>query len=173
MRPPLPSHHPDPVVQTLVGAALDGLPALRDSLESGDGAAADGVISSVQQEALLQVIERLCVEERFEQAAPLVLQLAVRFPSSSRCSFTAARVFQRLAVFDVAAVLYGLCLQQQRKPIVMYRLGECLAGLGRGDEAIRLFDAAFDLARGDDACRGLQDAAMQAIGRLRSSLQPA
>ncbi len=69
----------------------------------------------------------------------------------------------------MAAGFYGMCLLQAQTPTTLFRLGECLAGMGKAEEAVQLFDAAFDMARGDDQYRHVQDAAMQAVERVRST----
>jgi tetratricopeptide (TPR) repeat protein len=162
-------HHPDPGINVLLHEVIGTLPQLRKALEAGYVPPDGGAMSGDQQDALFQIVQRLCEEEHFFHAAPLALLLAVLQPKDKRYSFSAGRAFQRLAAFDVAVVFYEMCLQQHKEPIVMYRLGECLAGLGKADEAVRLFDAAFDLSRGADHYRSLQDAAEQAIARVRST----
>ena len=168
---PLPPsiHHPDPAIDALVREVIGALPQVRKALEAGYVPPDGGAMPRDQQEVLFQIVQRLCEEEQFFHAAPLALFLAIQHPKDKRYSFSAGRAFQRLAAFDVALVLYEMCLRQHKEPIVMYRLGECLAGLGRADEAIRLFDAAFDMSRGADQYRSLQVAAEQAIARVRST----
>lgn len=166
---PLPPsiHHPDPGIDALLRKVIGILPQLRKALEAGYIPPEGGAMPGDQQDALFQIVQRLCEEEHFFHAAPLALLLAVQHPKDKRYSFSAGRAFQRLAAFDVAVVFYEMCLQQHKEPVVVYRLGECLAGLGKTDEAVLLFDAAFDLSRGADQYRSLQDAAEQAIARVR------
>lgn len=167
---PLPPfiHHPDPAIDALVREVIDALPQVKNALETGCVPPSSAPMPRERQEAMFQVVQQLFDQEHFFHAAPIALLLAVHHPKDRRFSFSAGRAFQRLAAFDVALVFYEMCLQEHRAPIVVYRLGECLAGLGRADEAIRLFDTAFDMARGADQYRSLQDAAEQAINRLRS-----
>lgn len=167
---PLPPsiHHPDPAIDALVREVIHALPQVKKALEAGYVPPDGGGMPPGQQDALFTIVQRLCEEEHFFHAAPLALFLVVQHPKEKRYSFSAGRAFQRLAAFDVALVLYGICMHQHKEPVVMYRLGECLAGLGRTDEAVRFFDAAFDMARGGDQYRTLQDAAQQAIARVRS-----
>ncbi|WP_076998611.1 hypothetical protein [Variovorax sp. KK3] len=162
-------HHPNQKIEALARAASANLPQLQCALEQGYVPPPEGTLSAPQQAALFRLVQQLCDEGHFLQAAPLALQLAVHHPKDSRYSFIAGRAFQRLAIFNIAAVLYGLSLQQNRTPTSMYRLGECMAGLGQPETAIRFFDGAFDIARGDDSFRHVQDLAMQAIERLRST----
>ncbi|MGK6310055.1 hypothetical protein [Variovorax sp. DT-64] len=168
---PLPAfvHHPDPAIDPLVREVVDSLPQIKKALEAGRVPPGSAPIPREQQDALFQIVQQLCDQEHFFHAAPLALFLAIHHPKDRRYSFCAGRAFQRLAAFEVAVVFYEMCLQEHRARIVTYRLGECLAGLGRADEAVRLFDAAFDMARGVDQYRSLQDAAEQAIDRLRSA----
>ncbi|GAA4337418.1 hypothetical protein GCM10023165_15410 [Variovorax defluvii] len=163
-------HHPDPMIDALARSAATSLPQLHRALEAGFVPQESCVLSDVQQDALFQIVQQLNDEGRFLQAAPLALQLAVHHPKDSRYAFTAGLAFQRLAIFNVAAMLYCLSLQQQRTPTTLYRLGECLAGLGQAETALRFFDSAFDLARGEEHYRQLQDHATQAIERLRSTM---
>jgi tetratricopeptide (TPR) repeat protein len=169
MQLPQSVHHPDPAIDALVREVIGSLPQVKKALETDGVPPGSAPISREQQDVLFQIVQQLCDQEHFFHAAPLALFLAVHHPKDRRYSFCAGRAFQRLAAFDAAVVFYEMCLQEHRAPVVMYRLGECLAGLGRADEAIRLFDAAFDLARGVDQYRSLQDAAEQAIDRLRST----
>lgn len=162
-------NHPDPAIDALVREVIDTLPQVKKALEAGYVPPDGGAMPRDRQEALFQVVQQLCEEEHFFHAAPLALFLAIQHPKDKRYSFSAGRAFQRLAAFDVAVVFYEMCLQQHKEPIVMYRLGECLAGLGKADEAVRLFDTAFDLSRGADQYRSLQDATEQAIARVRST----
>ena len=164
------NHHPDPEIDALARSAAASLPQLQKALEAGFAPPDSGSLSSEHQDALFQIIQQLCDEGHFLHAAPLALQLAVHHPKNSRYAFVAGFAFQRLAIFQVAAVLYGLSLQQERTPTAMYRLGECMAGLGQAETAIRFFDMAFDMARGDEQYRQLQDHAMEAIERLRSTM---
>ncbi|RYZ12617.1 MAG: hypothetical protein EOO24_02680 [Comamonadaceae bacterium] len=167
-------HRPDPDVEALVKEASEAIMRVQQSLEAGDFPPESEPLSPERQTILSLIVKRLCDEGNFMHAAPIALRLALCHPTNGSHWFAAGRVFQRLGAFEAATSLYFLSLQQkEQRPVIVYRLGECLVGRGRTEEALHLFDAAFDLMRTDDSHRLLQEAATAAIDRLRAGARGA
>lgn len=165
---------PDPSVEALVRDASEAIMRVQQSLEAGEFPPESEPLSAERQTSLSLVVRRLCDEGNFMDAAPIALRLALCHPTNGGHWFAAGRVFQRLGAFEAATSLYFLSLQQkEQRPVIVYRLGECLVGRGRTEEALHLFDAAFELMRTDDGHRLLQKAADAAIDRLRSDARGA
>jgi len=76
---------------------------------------------------------------------------------------------QRLGNWGAAAALYGLSMSSEETPVAAFRMGECLAALRQRDNALEVLQIAYDLCRGDEHYRALQDRVDLAIRQLESS----
>jgi hypothetical protein len=176
----IPLHpHPDPEISSVVGqltarlAALGAAPgALIASLVgSSPGPAADDEFPSHDAEALYQMAAHLCNEGDFARALPIALYLTMGRERKPHHVFMAASCLQRLEQPDLAVGLFGmsgLMAGEQITPAPLLRSGECLAAMGRTQEAIQAFESAIELARDDAAYMHLQAIAEKKAQQLRS-----
>jgi len=157
--------HPNDSINSVVQAALKNMHALERAFAAGEIPAQSPPIEASQP--LFQIVQELYNEGNFIHAAPLAFQLAVFHPEKRNYVYRAAQIFQRLSIFETAATFYALSMKDKPSPAAYYGLGQCLTGLNKNDLAIRHFETAIELARGDDQWRALQDCAAEAVERLR------
>jgi tetratricopeptide (TPR) repeat protein len=166
-QPANPPHH-FPFDRTVGGLIAN---AVRKMEAAGTLEAAEVKPSGDEQadarEKMYSVSEALCEEGNFLQAAPLAMSLAINSPYDGRFYFLTGRAFQRLGVFNVAQTFYEHSMRGGQSALSMYRLAECLAGQGKGKQALEHFDKALELGRSGEEYRAIQDSAMNAIERIR------
>lgn len=161
----LPSH-PDPKIDALVQNAYHHLPELQQALEAGFK---PDNFPTEQGEPIYRIVQHLESTGYSKHAAPLALQLAFHHSHESRYVYTAASIFQQLEQFKIAILLYIQSMAQVQTPPALFGIGQCMAGLKQTTLAIRAFEEAFDLARGQEQYRFVQDHAENAIRELSSA----
>lgn len=156
--------HPDDNINALVKAALENMQALERAF--ANGVVPDQSLPIEAGRPLYRVVEHLCRDGYFLNAAPLIFQLAVFHPNERPYVHKAAQIFQRLAIFEMALLFYAMVINKEASPAAAYGMAQCLVGLNRKEDAIRYFETAFELARGEHRWRTLQDHAAAAIERF-------
>ena len=159
--------HPDEHIDALVRSAVHNMQKLNDLFSQG--LFPQSVPPLETSVPINQVLQQLCTEGSYVHAAPLAFQLAIFHPEKIEYVYQAAQIFQRLELFEVAAMWYACYIEQTKQtpsPTAHYGLGQCFVGLKKTDLALQQFEAAFELARGQEQWRVLQEYAEQAIDSL-------
>lgn len=113
--------------------------------------------------------EDLCGRKDFESALPVAMQWLLMQPHSAHAAFVLATCLQRAGQPQLAVALFGRCSQMQGEhltPGPIFRAGECLLAMNRNEQAIAAFQAAFELASGNERHQDLAAAAQANIDAI-------
>jgi len=161
-----PEYYSDTEIDSLLQELLknldplpDDLPAIQSTREKGLTLTDLCSVPPQEQEAFFEIACQLCDADYFQHAAVIALQLVVHQPNDCRFAFLAGSCMQRLGFFHTGGRFYQQTFSLRKVPVAMYRLGECLAALGEKEEALKAFNTTFDMCRGREELRHLQDRA--------------
>ncbi|QRR35093.1 hypothetical protein JNX00_04235 [Hydrogenophaga sp. YM1] len=171
--------HPDPEVAALVEQCAARLAQAGERIGDWVRAATAGQARPVlpahgpaEAARLLTTATRLCDEGAFDQALRPALVLVMQHPGRAAFAFLAGTCLQRTARPAAALPMFGLAgLQDGNRyaALAAFRSGECLAAMGRADDAIAVFDAAVEACRQRPALAELQRLAQDKAEALRAT----
>ncbi|HSX93504.1 MAG TPA: CDC27 family protein [Hydrogenophaga sp.] len=170
--------HPDPEVALLVEQCTAALTTMRHPTDDWVRQAASGRLPvgltgplPCDARKLAAVVNRLCDEQAFGQALPAALMLASRDPDNAQYAFLLATCLQRVGQPAAALMMFGMAGLHGGSAYAAaatFRSGECLAAMGRTDEAIAVFDTAIEASRQDPTLTPLQRLAESKAEALRA-----
>lgn len=158
-------------IMELVNLSLRELPDKVTQMQASLSAGMTRVQLAPPDTALLEQTYTAAYElyqrQRYREALPLALFLAISNFSDIRFLFMAGMILQLLGDALMGAILHACALQVDPDFVpAAYRLAECYTALGENDDARSLFDEALDMGRDSEEFFALQRAIMQRLGQL-------
>ena len=148
------------------GECPDKLILLQDTLAKGIERAS---LTAPEVERLEKVYEdayELYQVQRYREALPMALQLAISNPKDIRFLFMAGMILQSLNDPLLAATFHACALQVD--PTFMpaaFRMAECYTVLEEDEEARALLEVSLDMGRDSDEFFELQRLIMERLGQ--------
>ncbi len=148
------------------GECPDKLIRLQDTLAKGIERAS---LTAPEVERLEKVYEgayELYQVQRYREALPMALQLAISNPKDIRFLFMAGMILQSLADPLLAATFHACALQVD--PTFMpaaFRMAECYTALEEDEEARELLEVSLDMGRHSDEFFELQRLIMERLAQ--------
>jgi tetratricopeptide (TPR) repeat protein len=144
----------------------DKLILLQDTLSSGIERALLKAPNLEHLETVYVVAYELYQAQRYREALPMALQLAISNPKDIRFLFMAGMILQSLNDPLLAATFHACALQVD--PTFMpaaFRMAECYTVLGEDEEARALLEVSLDMGRESDEFFELQRLIMERLGQ--------
>ncbi len=168
--------HPpsNPDIAAIVAQLTDGLHNIQQTLEQYreklEHGCTLGELRGITEDgyaSLYKIAYYLCDQSDFHHALPVALQLTLHNPTDSRYPFMAGSCLQRLGHLGPAALMYALARDvDPDHAAAAYRLGECLIGIGKPEEAVPFMNKTIELSYGNFDMRKLMKLAQKKLDSL-------
>ena len=148
------------------GEFPDKLNLLQDTLANGIERASLTEPDIERLEKLYEGAYALYQVQRYREALPMALQLAISNPKDIRFLFMAGMILQSLGDPLLAATFHACALQVY--PTFMpaaFRMAECYTGLEKDEEARALLEVSLDMGRNSDEFFELQRLIMERLAQ--------
>lgn len=148
------------------GECPDKLIRLQDTLANGIERASLTAPEVERLEKMYEGAYELYQVQRYREALPLALQLAISNPKDIRFLFMAGMILQSLNDPLLAATFHACALQMD--PTFMpaaFRMAECYTALEEDEEARALLEVSLDMGRNSDEFFELQRLIMERLAQ--------